>query len=86
MPSMTFRDLVESWLRRDRPPHVRPRPFSVAARRCGVSRQHLYALMAGTKGAPEWTVERIAIAFDVTPATVRGAIAATAAEAAAAKP
>jgi DNA-binding phage protein len=30
------------------------------AKRCGLSRQHLYNLMRGNKAPPEWTVHKIA--------------------------
>lgn len=60
---MNFRALVEAWRRAGREAHERPRSFAEAAAAFGLSRQHLYALMAGTKRAPDWTTARVAKAL-----------------------
>ena len=60
MAALTFRALVETWREDMREPGEKPEGFLAVAKRCGLSRQHFYALMAGTRVAPELTIENIA--------------------------
>lgn len=70
---MNFRDLVEREAGY-KDPTRRPRPMTVMAERCGVSRPHLYNLFNGLKTAPPWTVARIAKGLGSTAEVVEKAL------------
>lgn len=76
---LTFRDLVEAACLDGRTKSEiklegRPRTMAWAAKKCGVSRQHLYSLFAGEKAAPLWTVHKIARGLGLPPAKVQKAL------------
>ena len=56
----TFRDLVEEFRRRGLRRTQRPRTMLWVARELGISRMHLYNLMAGTRRPSPWTVAKVA--------------------------
>lgn len=71
---VTFRDLVDEARTSGRAAHLRPRPISWAAKRCGVSVAHLYNLFNGAKIAPSWTVALIAKGLAVEVSVVQQAL------------
>jgi len=75
---MTFRDLVERIRFAERAPGERPVTIAELARRCGVGRQHLFRLMAGTRTASPWLVERMARGLGISIQRIRSALAVSA--------
>jgi hypothetical protein len=72
----TLRDLVE--LCRSRGPLNQPTSLDAMARRCALSRKHLWSLMCGDKDPMPVTVHRIARGLRVPVAVVEAALDATA--------
>ena len=77
---MNFRDLVDAARRRGVAKSRRPRTMHWVAGRCELSMSHLYNLINGVKGAPEWTVARIAKGLRFPYADVEKALARSRAE------
>ena len=77
---MNFRELVDE-ARAYADPARKPRTMSAIAKRCGISRPHIYNLFYGTKTAPEWTVHKIARGLGLEPGVVQRALDRSAAEA-----
>lgn len=71
---LNFRELIDEVRYRGRSDCTPPRPMSQIAKRCGMSRQHLYNICEGRKYPPSWTVNRIAKALGFDPAVVQKAI------------
>lgn len=73
---MNFRELVDqAALYKDST--RKPRNMTVMAKKCGISRTHLYYLFRGTKTAGPWTIAKIAKSFGITEAVVRRALEAS---------
>jgi predicted DNA-binding transcriptional regulator AlpA len=70
---MNFRDIIDEYRSRGRV-YARPLSMGIVAKRFGISRSHLYYLIAGQRGATDWTVRRIARATKYSVAFVRAAI------------
>lgn len=70
---MNFRELVDEAAAYADPAR-RPRPMAEMAKRCGVSRPHLYNLFDGRKAAPKWTVAKIARGLGLEVAVVQRAL------------
>lgn len=71
---LNFRDLIDAARRDGRAEHLPPRTMAQIAKRCGMSRQHLYSICEGRKNPPAWTVHRIALALKLDPKLVQKAV------------
>lgn len=71
---LNFRELIDAARFKGRADHLPPRTMAQIAKRCGMSRQHLYNICEGRKSPPVWTVNRIAKALALDPKTVQKAI------------
>ena len=72
---MDFRDLIDSVRAKGRKSGSPPVTYGVIAKRCGMSRQHLYHLMLGARNASPWMMERIAKGLGVAVTQVKSALA-----------
>lgn len=72
----TLRDLVNTAARRGLPPTDPPRPLADVAKLCGITRGHLYHLLAGRKVAGGHTVARLAAGLGASRPIVERALAA----------
>lgn len=74
---MTLRELVDAARRRGLEAPDPPRTVAAVAEACGMTRQHLYHLMAGRKFASGHTVARLTQGLGKPRATVEKALAAS---------
>lgn len=72
----SLRGLVDAAARRGLPPTDPPLPLANVAALCGISRSHLYHLLAGRKVAGGHTIARLAAGLGVSRPTVERALAA----------
>lgn len=57
---MDFQTLINEVREAGRKPGTPPVTITEIAKRCGVSRPHLYHLMSGQMDPADWTIEKIA--------------------------
>ncbi len=71
---VTFRELIDTARSRGRAQHVRPRSMAWVAESCDLSLAHIYNLIHGRKGAPTWTIAKIARGLKVSRRSVAAAV------------